>query len=182
MASTSSQAIPAVSRPRAAGDPGDPAFSDHPGAWARSARRFPQQPRPLSNADLALHTGLSRPTVSRLAYTLAELGYLKRDAKGRYPTRPRHIGRGLSGADSPESPAIGAATDARLRRLCRRHCLHRDAVRPRFHLCPKPCAPPTRFAARSRLSVSPGHWRRRRSAARCCRCRPRMSCSTMCRP
>jgi DNA-binding IclR family transcriptional regulator len=38
----------------------------------------------LSNADLAQHTGLSRPTVSRLTYTLEHLGYLKRDAKGRY--------------------------------------------------------------------------------------------------
>ena len=38
----------------------------------------------LSNADLAQHTGLSRPTVSRLTYTLEQLGYLKRDAKGRF--------------------------------------------------------------------------------------------------
>jgi DNA-binding IclR family transcriptional regulator len=38
----------------------------------------------LSNAELAEHTGLSRPTVSRLTYTLAQLGYLKRDAKGRF--------------------------------------------------------------------------------------------------
>src|ERR1700759_295452 len=38
----------------------------------------------LSNAELAVHTGLSRPTVSRLTYTLAQLGYLKRNAKGRF--------------------------------------------------------------------------------------------------
>jgi DNA-binding IclR family transcriptional regulator len=38
----------------------------------------------LTNADLAHHTGLSRPTVSRLTYTLEQLGYLKRDAKGRF--------------------------------------------------------------------------------------------------
>src|SRR5262245_47496083 len=38
----------------------------------------------LSNAELAEHTGLSRPTVSRLTYTLAQLGYLKRDTKGRF--------------------------------------------------------------------------------------------------
>ena len=37
---------------------------------------------PLSNAELAARTGLSRPTVSRLTYTLAQLGYLKRDTKG----------------------------------------------------------------------------------------------------
>ncbi len=41
----------------------------------------------LSNADLAQHTGLSRPTVSRLTYTLEQLGYLKRDAKGRFQLR-----------------------------------------------------------------------------------------------
>src|SRR6201992_3027800 len=38
----------------------------------------------LSNAELAVHTGLSRPTVSRLTYTLSQLGYLKRNAKGRF--------------------------------------------------------------------------------------------------
>jgi DNA-binding IclR family transcriptional regulator len=37
-----------------------------------------------SNAELAGETGLSRPTVSRLTYTLAQLGYLRRDAKGRF--------------------------------------------------------------------------------------------------
>jgi DNA-binding IclR family transcriptional regulator len=38
----------------------------------------------LSNAELAARSGLSRPTVSRLTHTLEVLGYLKRDAKGRY--------------------------------------------------------------------------------------------------
>src|SRR6202012_174381 len=38
----------------------------------------------LSNAELALHTGLSRPTGSRLTYTLSQLGYPKRNAKGRF--------------------------------------------------------------------------------------------------
>ncbi len=38
----------------------------------------------LSNSEIALHTGLSRPTVSRLAHTLAQLGYLRRDQTGRY--------------------------------------------------------------------------------------------------
>ncbi|WP_426435246.1 IclR family transcriptional regulator [Bradyrhizobium genosp. P] len=38
----------------------------------------------LSNAELAQHTGLSRPTVSRLTYTLEQLGYLRRDPKGRF--------------------------------------------------------------------------------------------------
>ena len=38
----------------------------------------------LSNSEIAQRTGLSRPTVSRLAYTLEELGYLDRDEAGRY--------------------------------------------------------------------------------------------------
>ena len=55
----------------------------------------------LSNADLALHTGLSRPTVSRLTYTLAQLGYLKRDAKGRF-----QLGLGILAAAYPVLSAL----------------------------------------------------------------------------
>ena len=66
----------------------------------------------LSNADLALHTGLSRPTVSRLTYTLAQLGYLKRDAKGRFELGLGISGRRLSRAVGSEGPANGAPVDA----------------------------------------------------------------------
>lgn len=39
----------------------------------------------LGNSDLAARTGLARPTVARLSYTLAELGYLRYDnAKSKY--------------------------------------------------------------------------------------------------
>ena len=55
----------------------------------------------LSNADLAQHTGLSRPTVSRLTYTLAQLGYLKRDAKGRF-----ELGLGVLAAAYPVLSAL----------------------------------------------------------------------------
>ena len=55
----------------------------------------------LSNADLAAHTGLSRPTVSRLTYTLAQLGYLKRDAKGRF-----ELGLGILAAAYPVLSAL----------------------------------------------------------------------------
>src|SRR4029078_4281603 len=55
----------------------------------------------LSNADLAAHTGLSRPTVSRLTYTLAQLGYLKRDAKGRF-----ELGLGILAAAYPGLSAV----------------------------------------------------------------------------
>jgi DNA-binding IclR family transcriptional regulator len=55
----------------------------------------------LSNADLASHTGLSRPTVSRLTYTLAQLGYLKRDARGRF-----ELGLGVLAAAYPVLSAL----------------------------------------------------------------------------
>jgi DNA-binding IclR family transcriptional regulator len=55
----------------------------------------------LSNADIAQHTGLSRPTVSRLTYTLAQLGYLKRDAKGRFA-----LGLGILAAAYPVLSAL----------------------------------------------------------------------------
>ncbi len=38
----------------------------------------------LSNSELAARSKLSRPTVSRLTSTLVRLGYLSRDAAGRY--------------------------------------------------------------------------------------------------
>src|ERR1700693_5926315 len=55
----------------------------------------------LSNADLAGHTGLSRPTVSRLTYTLAQLGYLKRDTRGRF-----ELGLGVLAAAYPVLSAL----------------------------------------------------------------------------
>src|SRR6201985_2393228 len=55
----------------------------------------------LSNADLATHTGLSRPTVSRLTYTLAQLGYLKRNDKGRF-----ELGLGVLAAAYPVLSAL----------------------------------------------------------------------------
>ena len=63
---------------------------------------------PLSNAELAEHTGLSRPTVSRLTYTLAQLGYLKRDAKGRFV-----LGLGVLATAYPLLSAIKVRQTAR---------------------------------------------------------------------
>lgn len=62
----------------------------------------------LSNADLAAGTGLSRPTVSRLTYTLAQLGYLKRDAKGRF-----QLGLGVLAAAYPVLSALRVRQMAR---------------------------------------------------------------------
>src|SRR5215468_12485015 len=60
----------------------DPSFATTLAHGLDVLAAFRNNPGPLSNAELAAHTGLSRPTVSRLTYTLAQLGYLKRGAKG----------------------------------------------------------------------------------------------------
>src|SRR6202008_2334807 len=62
----------------------------------------------LSNADLAASTGLSRPTGSRLTYTLAQLGYLTRDAKGRF-----ELGLGVLATAYPLLSAIKVRQTAR---------------------------------------------------------------------
>lgn len=43
----------------------------------------------LSNRELAGRTGLTRPTVSRLAHTLVELGFVRRNAAGNYKLSTR---------------------------------------------------------------------------------------------
>ena len=84
-----------ASRPRS--DQGDPSFATtlaH-GLDVLAAFRNVERLRcrmPISPP----HTGLSRPTVSRLTYTLAQLGYLKRDAKGRF-----ELGLGVLAAAYP---------------------------------------------------------------------------------
>src|SRR4029078_3741137 len=55
----------------------------------------------LSNADPPAHTGVSRPPGSRLHYTLEPLGYLKRDAKGRF-----ELGLGILAAAYPVLSAL----------------------------------------------------------------------------
>lgn len=60
----------------------DPSFATTLAHGLDVLAAFRNNPGPLSNAELAARTGLSRPTVSRLTYTLAQLGYLKRGTKG----------------------------------------------------------------------------------------------------
>jgi DNA-binding IclR family transcriptional regulator len=95
MASTLSQGSFAPARPRAA-DESDPSFATTLAHGLDVLAAFRNRSGSLSNADLAQHTGLSRPTVSRLTYTLAQLGYLKRDAKGRF-----ELGLGILAAAYP---------------------------------------------------------------------------------
>src|SRR5580692_2949503 len=106
MASTSSPAVPAPSRSR--GDPGDPAFATTLAHGLDVLAAFRHASGALSNAELALHTGLSRPTVSRLTYTLAQLGYLKRDAKGRF-----ELGLGILATAYPVLSALKVRQMAR---------------------------------------------------------------------
>jgi DNA-binding IclR family transcriptional regulator len=71
-------------RPKPLANQADPSFATTLAHGLDVLAAFRSGPPSLSNAELALHTGLSRPTVSRLTYTLTQLGYLKRNAKGRF--------------------------------------------------------------------------------------------------
>jgi DNA-binding IclR family transcriptional regulator len=81
--------------------PADPSFATTLAHGLDVLAAFRSGAGPLSNAELAAHTGLSRPTVSRLTYTLAQLGYLKRDARGRFV-----LGLGVLAAAYPVLSAL----------------------------------------------------------------------------
>ena len=91
MAAFSSIDSVSISRSKAAVDAADPSFATTLAHGLDVLAVFRNGSRSLSNADLAASTGLSRPTVSRLTYTLAQLGYLKRDAKGRFEIGRAHV-------------------------------------------------------------------------------------------
>src|ERR1019366_3033872 len=82
-------------------DQNDPSFATTLAHGLDVLAAFRNGSSSLSNADLAGHTGLSRPTVSRLTYTLAQLGYLKRDTKGRF-----ELGLGVLAAAYPVLSAL----------------------------------------------------------------------------
>src|SRR5262245_52652679 len=81
--------------------PADPSFATTLAHGLDVLAAFRGGAGPLSNAELAAHTGLSRPTVSRLTYTLAQLGYLKRDPRGRFV-----LGLGVLAAAYPVLSAL----------------------------------------------------------------------------
>ena len=89
------------SRTKVAIDAADPSFSTTLAHGLDVLATFRSHSGSLSNAELALHTGLSRPTVSRLTHTLERLGYLKRDAKGRF-----ELGLGVLAAAYPVLSAL----------------------------------------------------------------------------
>src|SRR5882757_3672771 len=94
-------AVDPSSRTKTAADAADPSFATTLAHGLDVLAAFRSHSGSLSNADLALHTGLSRPTVSRLTYTLERLGYLKRDAKGRF-----ELGLGVLAAAYPVLSAL----------------------------------------------------------------------------
>src|SRR3984885_12676398 len=101
MTLASSHGASTASRPGPAADESDPAFATTLAHGLDLLAAFRNGSGSLSNADLALQTGLSRPTVSRLTHTLAQLGYLKRDAKGRF-----ELGLGILAAAYPVLSAL----------------------------------------------------------------------------
>lgn len=94
------------SKPQA--DQTDPSFATTLAHGLDVLAAFRNRNGGLSNAELAAATGLSRPTVSRLTYTLAQLGYLKRDAKGRFD-----LGLGVLATAYPLLSAIKVRQTAR---------------------------------------------------------------------
>jgi DNA-binding IclR family transcriptional regulator len=108
MTSISSETASAPAHSKRAGDQGDPSFATTLAHGLDVLAAFRSSPGSLSNADLALYTGLSRPTVSRLTYTLAQLGYLKRNAKGRF-----ELGLGVLAAAYPVLSALKVRQMAR---------------------------------------------------------------------
>jgi DNA-binding IclR family transcriptional regulator len=108
MIAPSPSGLSAVSGSRAAADQGDPAFATTLAHGLDVLAAFRNTSGALSNADLAGFTGLSRPTVSRLTHTLAQLGYLKRDAKGRFV-----LGLGVLAAAYPVLSALKVRQMAR---------------------------------------------------------------------
>jgi DNA-binding IclR family transcriptional regulator len=60
-------------------------------------RAFGAGDRQLGNQEIALRTGLPKPTVSRLTYTLTRLGYLRQlESDGRYALGAAVLGLGLA--------------------------------------------------------------------------------------
>ncbi len=70
---------------RAAANDRDPAFATTLARGLGMLEAFRAGEEKLGNSELAQRTGLSRPTVTRLAQTLTELGYLQREGNKYRP-------------------------------------------------------------------------------------------------
>ncbi|MGE0876006.1 MAG: IclR family transcriptional regulator, partial [Burkholderiales bacterium] len=81
------------SRPRQrASDTPDPLFATTLARGLQLLDAFRAEETWLTNSELAARTGISRPTVSRLAGTLVKLGYLDKGSAGRYRLGMRLLG------------------------------------------------------------------------------------------
>jgi len=69
--------MPAAATPKKASAPPDRKFVTALSRGLDVLRCFGPRDRWLANQDIARRTGLAKPTVSRLAYTLTRLGYLR---------------------------------------------------------------------------------------------------------
>ncbi len=63
-------------------EPGDRQFASTLERGLRVLQCFSADSPELGNTDIALRTGLPKPTVSRLTHTLVKLGYLRRNPQG----------------------------------------------------------------------------------------------------
>lgn len=75
-----------------AGEHSDPSFSTTLARGLQVLSGFRPGDQALSNGEIAARTGLTRPTVSRLTFTLVELGFLRRDGAGHYRLGTRVLG------------------------------------------------------------------------------------------
>lgn len=57
----------------------DPSFASTLAKGLQVLRTFRPERMAMSNMEIAARTGINRPTVARLTYTLVQLGYLKQD-------------------------------------------------------------------------------------------------------
>lgn len=88
---------------------GDKQFATTLARGIELMRCFTAEDNELSNAELAARTGLPRPTISRLTYTLTVLGYLRQDGRsGRYG-----LGSALISATYPLMASITLRQQAR---------------------------------------------------------------------
>jgi len=88
---------------------GDKQFATTLARGIELLRCFSASDTMLSNGELALRTGLPKPTISRLTYTLVVLGYLKLSPKyGKY-----QLGSAIISATYPLMASIGLRQHAR---------------------------------------------------------------------
>lgn len=88
-------------------DPRDPRFNIAMARGIAVLRAFELDDQFLGNADIAARTGVPKPTVSRLTYTLTELGYLTyRDELSKYELAPGVLGLAYPYLANMPVPAI----------------------------------------------------------------------------